>query len=130
MAHPHLLCIKTYKHKRHLLCDTHLLDLKMENNTGKAMVREIGMYIFPATLSDFEKVLHKCQAPLWLPQVHPGSRYSPREDAEWWWESRHGGPLTFYCDCGASLRGNKHSNPRICSRKPLPTIYRSFGFSV
>lgn len=121
-------------HWRHLRCYTHLLDLKRENNKGEAMAREIGIYIFSVTVLDFGKASHSCQAPMLLPQGDPGSRCSPPKDVEWW-ESRHQEPLTFYYDWEASLWGNKHSNSRFCSnifmkRKPLQTIYRSFGFSV
>lgn len=123
-----------YIHWRHLFCYTHLMELKRENNKGKATVREIGVYIFSVTIFDFGKASHSCRAPMLLPQGAPGSRCSPPKDVEWW-EHRHWGPPAFYYDWEASLRGNKHSNSRICSnlfvkRKPLQTIYRSFGFSV
>lgn len=52
----------------------------MENNKGKAMVRDTGIYIFPVTVFDFEKALPRWQAPMLLPQGAAGSRYSPPED--------------------------------------------------
>ena len=70
------------------------LDLKMENNKGKAMVREIGVVIFSVIISDFEKALSRCQAPPWL-QGDPGCRYFPGEDEERW-EGRNRGPLSSY----------------------------------
>lgn len=97
MAQPYLLLIEMYIHRRHLLAYTHLLDLKRENNKGKAMVRELGVYIFSVAVFDFGKASHSCQAPMLLPRGDPGSRCSPPTDEEWW-ERRHRGPLAFYYD--------------------------------
>lgn len=97
MAHLYLLLIEMYTHRRHLFSCMHLLDLKRENNKGKAMVREFGVYVFSVTTFDFGKASHSCQAPMLLPQGDPGLKCSPPID-EGWWERRHRGPLAFYYD--------------------------------
>lgn len=93
MAWPYFLLIKMYRHRRHLFCHVNPLDSKMENNKGKAMVREIGVVIFSVIISDLEKALSRCQAPPSLRHGDPGCRYFPCEDEERW-QGRNRGPLT------------------------------------
>lgn len=66
----------------------HPMDLRIEDNKGKAMVGEIGVFIFCVTIFDFEKCLNGCQAPMLLLQRDPGLRYFLHENVEWS-ESRH-----------------------------------------
>lgn len=125
MACPDLLLIKIYIHRRHLFCHTYTLDLKMENNKGKAVMGEISVFIFSVTVFDFEKPLNRCQAPMFLPQWDLGSRYFPCEVVEFW-KSRHGRSLTFYYDREASLWGNKHSNVVFLGFVPTFFVKRNY----
>lgn len=48
----------------------------------KAMVGDIGVFIFCVIVFDFEEAVNRCQAPMLLPQGDPDSRYFPHKVGE------------------------------------------------